>query len=102
MPTTSWLVTPVGLSTTHTPCVVAFALRLGIRRAGGVALAILAQDVVDAFRRAQRDVGPEVEDRRLLGADLVGDRTLKSDAMAVQGLDDLGIAGFALQRVEID
>ena len=45
-------------------------------------------------------VGPEVEDRRLLGRHLAADRRLEAPAVLVEHLEDLVVAVLAVERVE--
>ena len=114
MPTTSWLVTPAGLSTMARPCV----RRPGFRRRHrprtqspvsgadsaarpGRSVAVAAQDLVDPFGRADHLVGPEVEDRGLLRPDLPGDRRLQPTRCSPSASRIAVVALLALERVEV-
>ncbi|MEJ7721950.1 MAG: hypothetical protein WKF58_16660 [Ilumatobacteraceae bacterium] len=106
MATTSWLVTPAGLSTTQTPWTIG-GRRLAHavdgaapsdRRVGVVAVG--AQDVVDPLGRAEHLVGAEHQHRRLASTDLAGDGALQPWSQFVQRGDDLVVALGPVERVE--
>src|SRR3954470_10352856 len=101
IPTTSWLVTPAGLSTTARPCVVgglrraiAVGVRLdvcGLRRAFRHRR-IVVQDALDALGRPNGLIGLERQDRCLLGPHFPTDEGLQSHPMTGQRGQDLGVA----------
>src|SRR4051794_36158393 len=111
IPTTSWLVTPAGLSTTARPWVVG-----GLRRAIAVGVILEVSGLRRAFRHRRVVVqysldalgGPngfvrfERQDRRLLGAHLATDERLQSHSMTGQRRQDLCVAILTEQRVEVD
>ena len=98
MPTTSWLVTPAGLSTTPARG----------RSAGGGApplrsvVAVSADDLLDPLRGPDHVVWAEDQHGRLLGADLVVDRRLDAAAVLLEHLEQRGVAVLALEVVEVD
>src|SRR4051794_1270135 len=99
MLTTSWLVTPAGLSMTAIPWTVG-GLRLAILFRDDRRARVLTEDPVDPLRGPDDVVRPELEDRRLLRSDLSRDSVLQPDAVATEAVEDLGISGFSPQRIE--
>ena len=102
MPTTSWLVTPAGLSTIDSPWTVGGRRAPPSRRRRAAVGAIGAQDVLDALGGADDVVGPEVEDRRLLRPHLAVDRRLDAPPVLLEDLADRRVAVLAVERVEVD
>ena len=60
------------------------------------------EELLDALGRADHVVGPELEDRRLLGPDLAGDRRLQAHPVLAEGVDDVAVAVLTGERVEED
>src|SRR5215203_4992339 len=96
MLTTSWLVTPAGLSMTATPWTVG-GLRLAILFRHDRRTRVLAEDPVDALGRPDDVVRPELQDRCLLRSDLSSDSILQPDAVATEPVKDHRISRFASQ-----
>ena len=106
--TTSWLVTPAGLSTTSRPWTAGGLRRASValrRRPASASPSCGASRRICSMRSARADdlVGAELQHRRLAGVDLAADRRLQPDpAVPPKRLEDLGVAGLAGQRVEVD
>src|SRR3954452_16742310 len=78
--TTSWLVMPAGLSTTHRPW-TGGGLRLGIVAPGW---RVVAQGALRALGQTDDVVGPDLEHGRLAGVDLVADGALHRPPVLAQ------------------
>src|SRR6266540_2541474 len=107
--TTSWLVTPAGLSTTTRPWSTGGLRRAsvaspGIRlRCGPRCRCLVApQEAVDALGRADHLIWAELQHRGLAGMDLATDRGLETDAARAERLEDLRVTFLAGERDERD